>query len=476
MTLADLLRIRRWLLLILGLAFFYFYSGGGPNQGSRLNLDRAILEQHQLVVDSFQANSEDKAFYRGHYFCDKAPGTSLVALPALVVARAVMQVMGINPNSPPGVAAEMRVATWSAAGIPALLMCLLLFEWTVRRGYSPGIAASVALAAGLACPMWAYATLFWGNALAGLCLVFGTRSVDKLTHLTPWHRATGLAFAAGFACGAAVVVEYPTAPMVVILALVLVANLRPWRNHVRHLCAFGVGALLAAAILAGYNMAAYGTPFHLGYASVQGFEGMKQGLFGVTWPSSVAIAGVLWGPRSLLTTAPLLILGFIGHVIAIARRQHRSLAVLCLTFSIYPILLNTSYAYWDGGWTYGPRHMSNALPFLALGLAPLYQSLPKALRGLGIAAMAAGCFLTMMGVSVHGMTSYTPKNPLPDLYWPSFWMGLFARHTGWVETGGPATNLGMAFGIKTSLSLIPYWVATCVGIVGLVRSVKKNAI
>jgi hypothetical protein len=120
--------------------------------------------------------------------------------------------------------------------------------------------------------------------------------------------------------------------------------------------------------------------------------------------------------------------------------------------------------------------MSNALPFLALGLAPLYQALPKALRGLGIVALAAGCFLTMMGVSVHGMTSYSPKNPLPDLYWPSFTMGLFARHTGWVETGGPATNLGMAFGIKTSLSLIPFWVATCVGIVGLVRSVRTNAV
>ena len=120
MTLADLLRSRRWLLLILGLGILYFYSGGGPNQGSRLNLDRAMLEQHHLIVDSFQANSEDKACYRGHYFCDKAPGTSFfAALAALVVAHAVMQVMGNNPNSPPVVEIPSS-STWSVFHSPSV--------------------------------------------------------------------------------------------------------------------------------------------------------------------------------------------------------------------------------------------------------------------------------------------------------------------------------------------------------------------
>jgi hypothetical protein len=461
-------------MLILALAFFYFYSGGGPNQGSRFNLDRAILEQHQLITDSYHNNSEDKAFYRGHYYCDKAPGTSFAALPALVVARAALRASGIDPNTAPGVAAQIRVATWTAAGIPALVMCLVLFTLALRKGYSPGTAVCVALAAGLASPLWAYATLFWGNALAALCLVFGTYCVDSLIHLSPSRSGARLALLGGFACGGAVVTEYPSAPIAAVLGITLLLKLRPWRSFLRRLSAFGVGALLAASILATYNWAAYGSPFHLGYASVQGFGGMKQGLFGVTSPSALAIEGVIWGPRGMLVTGPLLLLGFVGHVIAIVRRQHRTLAVLCLIFSIYPILLNVSYAYWDGGWTYGPRHMSNAWPFLAFGLAPLYRVLPKPLRGLAVVALAAACFMTMIAVSVHGMTSYSPQHPLVDLHWRSFMLGRFARHQGWVETGGPATNLGLAFGVPNSLSVIPFLVAVAVAVTGLLRSMRHG--
>ena len=37
------------------------------------------------------------------------------------------------------------------------------------------------------------------------------------------------------------------------------------------------------------------------------------------------------------------------------------------------LLYNASYAYWDGGNSTGPRHAVPALPFLALGLAALWQ-------------------------------------------------------------------------------------------------------
>ncbi|HEX7505264.1 MAG TPA: hypothetical protein VF550_00735, partial [Polyangia bacterium] len=68
------LSTRRWLVFLVGLSLFYIYSGGGPNQGTRLNLDRALLEQGRVTTDSYYKNSEDRAFHRGHYYCDKAPG------------------------------------------------------------------------------------------------------------------------------------------------------------------------------------------------------------------------------------------------------------------------------------------------------------------------------------------------------------------------------------------------------------------
>jgi len=461
-------------MVVLGLAFFYFYSGGGPNQNSRFNLDRAMLERGQLNVDAYHHNTEDKAYFQGRYYCDKAPGASFVALPTMYLTRVLMKFVAIDPNGGPALSAQMHVATWTAATLPALLLCLLLFQWTRRKGYSVGVAVYVALAAGLASPIWVYATLFWGSTLAACCLVLAAYGVDKLVPCATDRKVRGTALLSGIACGAAVLTEFTTAPMACTLAVLLIARLRPWSTHVRSLALFALGASAMAVILGTYQWGAFGSPFHLGYASVEGFEGMKEGLFGVTLPSGEAIAGVIWGPRGLVATAPLLVCGILGHLIAIKRGRHRTTAVICLAFSIYPILLNTSYHYWDGGWTYGPRHSAPALPFLALGLAPLFQSCRGALRVLAIVALMAGGFVTLMAVSVHGMTPYEPHYPLSDLYWPGFLLGHFAKHTGWAEHGGPSTNLGLALGMERSASLYPLAAALACALAGLVWSLRPG--
>jgi hypothetical protein len=467
-------RTRTWLIFLFGLAFFYFYSGGGPNQGTRFNLTRAILEEGRVTVDSFHDNSEDKAFFKGHYYCDKAPGASLFALPALTASRTLLKFVGFDTNSRNVAQVQMRVATWAAAGFPGVLLCLVIFDWMRRNGFSSIAATYSAVAVGIASPMWAYATMFWGNALASCCIVLAAYAVERLIRTRFADKSRWLPFAAGLATGGAVITEYPLAPIAVFLSLWLVYQLKPVWHFYQSLILFGIGAILVGGVLGIYNTIAFGNPIHLGYASVKGFEGMKQGLFGVTWPNMTAIAGVTWGGRGLLMTAPVLVLGLIGHVLSLLQGRHTRTAIVCLFCSIYPFLLNVSYVYWDGGWTYGPRHMASSLPFLAMGLAPLYDSLKSWLKPLAVSVLAGGSFLTLVAVSVHGMTNYDFKQPLPDFYWPSFWLGLFARHTGWKDAGGPATNFGIAMGLDNRYSLIPFWLALFVVIFGLANSLRKT--
>jgi hypothetical protein len=468
------LATRHWVLLLIGFAFFYFYSGGGPNQGTRFNLDRAVLEQHRFTIDSYHNNTEDKAFYRGHYYCDKAPGTSLFALPPLAVTRALLLFVGIDPNGTQGASAQIHAATWFAATIPALFLCLLVFDWCRRSGYSRGAASYVALALGLASPLWAYATLFWGNALAACSLVLATRSVVKVIQQPFSPRASATARLAGIAAGWAVVTEFPTAPMAVVLFVVLITRLRPWSTHLPKLTAFGVGATAAALVLGTYNLLVFGSPFHLGYASVQGFEGMNRGLFGVTFPSIEAVAGIIWGPRGLLATAPLLVLGMTGHVLSLWRKSEKLKAALALTFSIYPVLLNVSYHYWDGGWSYGPRHSSAAFPFMAMGLAVWYDRLRTCVRPIALIALGGCIIFTAICIAVHGMTPWTIASPISEYYWQSFLAGRYARHTGWAEAGGPAVNLGLVLGLDRPYSLIPLWIGMALGLVGLAHSLQKH--
>jgi hypothetical protein len=467
---------RAWLALLLGFSFFYFYSGGGPNQASRFDLDRALLEHGKVFIDAYQDNTIDKAFYLGHHYSEKAPGSSLTALPVLALARVGLRFVGINPVSNPGLLAQVRVATAWVATLPALLMCLVLFDWSIGRGFSRKGAAFAAVALGLTSPLWAYASLFWGHVLAAFCLLYGAKGVMTLARQPPPKGATRIALLAGLATGWAVVTEFPAAPAAFLLTVFLLWRLRPWSRRAGQLGAYAATAAATALVLGAYNLAAFGSPFHLGYASVQGFDGMQSGLFGVTWPRAATLYGLLVGPRSLLYTAPLLLLGLVGHGISIARARGRWVAILSLVVIVYSILLNASYAYWHGGWTYGPRHLTIALPFLALGLAPLFDVPWRFRRPLALAALVGGAFLTVLAVSTHAMTPEETAKPVSQLFWPAFRAGRVALNTGHCDScGGSATNLGLALGLQPSRSLFPLLVGLAVGGTGLLMSLRQRA-
>ena len=464
---------RGWLAALLGFAFFYFYSGGGPNQASRFDLDRALLEHGQVFIDEYQGNTIDKAFYKGHHYSEKAPGSSLTALPVLALARVGLRFVGIDPVSQPGLLAQMHAAAAWVATLPALFMCLVLFDWSIRRGFSRKGAAFAALALGLTSPLWAYSSLFWGHVLAAFCLLYGAKGVMTLARRPPPAGATRTALLAGLATGWAVVTEFPSTPAAFVFTVILVWKLRPWSRAARQpFAAYVVGATATALVLGAYNLAAFGSPFHLGYASVQGFDGMKEGIFGVTRPRAEALYGLLISPRGLLCVAPVLVFGLVGHALSIARASHSRVAVLSLVVIVYSIMLNASYRYWNGGWTYGPRHVTIALPFLALGLAPFYDAIGR-LRPLALALLVGGIFLTLVAVSTHGMTPEDFRNPFKQYLWPAFREGRVALSDGYHDAGGPATNFGLALGLPSKLSLFPFLAGFIVGTTGLLISLRK---
>jgi hypothetical protein len=107
---------------------------------------------------------------------------------------------------------------------------------------------------------------------------------------------------------------------------------------------------------------------------------------------------------------------------------------------------------------------------LALGLAPLYDALPRWGRPVALAALLVAIFMTMIAVGTHGMTPYAPEHAATDLYWTALQTGHYAQHRGWTDTGGPATNWGLALGLDRAYSLVPLWIGMAIGLVGLFRS------
>src|SRR5438552_18731229 len=129
--------VKRRALLIFVVTFVsyaYFYEGGGWNQNSRFDLVRAIVEQGTLRIDAYHENTQDKSFYQGHYYSDKAPGLVLLALPAAAIARPLLRATGIDPMSLPGLVAISYLATVFAVALPRALACACLLWIAVRLG------------------------------------------------------------------------------------------------------------------------------------------------------------------------------------------------------------------------------------------------------------------------------------------------------------------------------------------------------
>ncbi|MGC9042083.1 MAG: hypothetical protein ACP5MJ_21535, partial [Roseiflexus sp.] len=92
MSLVSRFRVEILLFLLLLACYAYFPPRWADwNQNSRLNLTLAIVDDGSFQIDRFVANTGDYAKYNGHYYSDKAPGTSFLAVPVYAAVRPLLQ-------------------------------------------------------------------------------------------------------------------------------------------------------------------------------------------------------------------------------------------------------------------------------------------------------------------------------------------------------------------------------------------------
>jgi hypothetical protein len=462
--------------LILGTVLFlscaYFYEAGGWNQNSRFDMVRAVVGQRTLKIDRFADNTGDKAVYDGHTYSDKAPGVALSAIPFVEVASRVLRAWGVDPESPGGVTALSYIATAIVSGLSTALagVCLALTVEALFGSASAGLLVGAVFVLGT--PAWAYATLLMGHALSTSCIVFAFGAAVALGRTSNRQLRIALAFVVGLFAGWATVTEMSSAvPALVMTAMVIwTERLDDLPGVSRVLGGLLVGALACVAVLLAYNTLAFGSPFHLGYESEQGFDELKTGFFGITYPKLDIAIKLLFGRlRGLFPLAPILALAPLGWFFwARDRAADRVALCVAIVIPLYYLWLNSSYFYWEGGWSYGPRHMAPALPFLALALAPLWTLGSRPLRiGLGLIGVVSVA-LTLIGVSVTPQPPYSYDSPFAQLWWPAFKAGdLSVNHTSFdMATYNPllvrdhpeahqAWNLGELAGLQGLKSLLP---------------------
>ena len=89
--------------LMIFLAAVYFYQDPEWNGNSRLDLTRAIVEQGSFQIDRYFAQhdwtTEDTALFDGHYYSDKAIGSSLLAVPFYFLIYHIANVLHLQLGS-----------------------------------------------------------------------------------------------------------------------------------------------------------------------------------------------------------------------------------------------------------------------------------------------------------------------------------------------------------------------------------------
>lgn len=447
------IRIALFLLVWIGAAWFGSWEFN-PNNSTRLFAAVAMVERHDARIDDFAALTIDKAEFGGHVYLDKAPGMTLMALPAVALADAATGERATDfarSLDDPGLARFLRLRLrLAAASGPALLTAVasvLLFDMALALTGSAAAALFAALGYALGTPIWGWSTTIFGHAAVAALYVIAAWSGWRAT-----RRGSGTAaLLAGAALGWAVVVEYPA-----VLAGGAVAAWIVWRARRRPdrwwlLALAAIGGTVALLPLPAYNLWAFGTPFRVAYSGVHGFDGMRHGLFGLGMPRPVVLWEILFGVRrGLAWVAPVLVLAPPG-LVRLARSEARDRAWMAGAVVAVVLLVNAAYVYWDGGNSTGPRHAMPMVGLLALGLAPFWAGLAS--RGTRLAAAGVLALSMAINAVVAAAEIVAPPEYRFPLWsavidgrfrhgdlrtWPSEWWG-WSTWAGFVALVVPAT-------------------------------------
>jgi hypothetical protein len=469
--------VRRWLsrpeaaLFVLALGTYaYFFQAGGWNQNVRLDLTRAILEEHTVVIDDYVGNTGDFSVFNRHFYCDKAPGVSVLSLPVYAAWSWVARDM--RPRGRMIHLGGYLVTLW-AIGLPSALAVAVLFRLALRWSASAPAAAGLALAWAFGTIALPYATLLYGHQLAAALLVLAVALVARAPDVPASNTARWTPvrlFAAGLLLGTAFATEYPVALPLAAIGLYALVVVRPWPRLVW----LALGAAPPILALAVYHTAAFGSPLTFPYAATQDVA-RERGLFlGITLPDPRVAYKVLFSfDRGLLEHAPWLALALPGGLRMAARRERRAEGLLCLSVMALGLWFNASLTTtrgdWKGGSGIGTRHLVASLPFYVLAMVGLIAPAPSWWRRRSLRWAAVAVFAALVVASTAKMVAATAVRPEPsgiddpfvDYIWPRWQRGEVAvntmvMHNGPMADDPQAWNLGQKWlGLTGRTSLVP---------------------
>ena len=459
-----------WLVFILlAIAYAYFYQDPGWNGNSRLGLTFAIVREGRLTIDSYYNNDAsglktgDKSVNNGHYYTDKAIGSSLLAAVAYYPIYGLMLLTGHEWE----IWVQKYLLTFLVTGLPSALCGSLIYILGCYLSKSRLMALGVTLVIALGTMCFPFSVIFFGHQLAASLLFIGFFLIFQLKVLPEREPVKRIHyFLIGLFLGLALLTDFTTAVVVGPLILYYFYNL--WKRGSLFRVAGWILPAMAGAIpmllMMGYNTAVYAKPFASGYRYLSNpyyEEAMSHGIMGVGWPhKSVLFYETLHPAQGLLWQSPVLIMAAVGAYFMLRKKKNRLELALAALASVAYLLLNSGYFLWWGGYSFGPRQIVPMLPFLAI---PLFF-VPRRFYPLVVILGLVSIFQMTVVAASNVMA---PDDNMVRIAKISFFQysAIYSYCLKQLIAGHFAWNMGQAWlGLKGWLSLLPFGALLVAGV------------
>jgi hypothetical protein len=308
----------------------------------------------------------------GGWYSIRPPGSAIAAIPFIAP-------VALTKPQPPSEEDMYQIGKLAAATcVSAAAMFLLL----VLERLAPKAAWPATILFAFGTPLYSTASqALWmhGPAVFWLCA-----ALYLLTR--PGNCRLELRVLSGFALGMATLTR-PAAAFFVIATVATLLLQRRWRG----VCGLAIGGGVPAVLLFHYNMTHFGHPLLGGY---------EDDNWATTPPLWVGLSGLLIAPsRGLFVYAPALLLAppgikALSESVEPPRLGARALLFAWLAAATATLLFYARWYDWPGGWSYGPRLLSEAMPisciFFALGYQKLADGSIRQVAAVALIAISIG--------------------------------------------------------------------------------------
>jgi hypothetical protein len=465
---------KRHLLLVLLLAGFHMlvWERGlaGDGWGYFSTLESMIEDRDFDLTNNRYAVTNGIGFHEKtqRWVAQYPPGLAIFDAPMYMLGAFAYDRGWVRPAIPPEKmrAAYKEVDSRTLARIAfvvlshnlyALLAIILIDVTLLRLGFSEGEAAFATALAFFGSQLHFYAQNGMAHAVS-TCMSAGTAAILAGICGRPEGRA-GRWYCLGLAVGAGAIIRYPGVLFSLPAALaLLVLHRKSWAALIGRGLLFSAGLFSLLWILPVYLQLQLGDPFASTYTPHWHFDPTNPPLFNVLLNPR---HGFFWfHPLFLLAVGAMVAAAVKGDRARPERRLFAGAGLLALA------ALATLHGYWFSWWgdSYSQRYVTEAIPFLAPGVAIFLAGGRRAWRAalaLALTAVSYGFFLLSNAALVYDVMEGGPGQYLSDyriildqqmtlaqigrrLAHASFTLPILQRHAALVGAGIALAALGYA--------------------------------